>query len=129
MGRSVSTHLIVTVATLCLGAIPALAHHSLAPYDRDVSRTIEGVVKEYEFANPHVKLFVTVTNPDGTSTDWFFESGSVSRMRERGFNRVSARPGDRITVRYNPRRTGSAGGFLTSFTDSRGKSFGPIQER
>jgi hypothetical protein len=50
-------------------------------------------------------------------------------MRARGFNSVSARIGDRITVRYNPLRSGSAGGFLTGFTDSRGRFYGPIQER
>jgi hypothetical protein len=126
MRRGVSNGLI---ACLGLGSIPALAHHSLAPYDRSVSRTIEGVVKTYDFANPHVKLSVTVTNTDGSSIDWLFESSNVSRMMARGFNRVSARTGDRITVRYNPLRNGASGGYLTGFTDSRGKSFGPIQER
>ena len=129
MRRGVSKSLIVTVACLCMGSIPALAHHSLAPYDRSVSRTIEGVVKTYDFANPHVKLLVTVTNPDGSSIDWRFESSNVSRMMARGFNRVSARLGDKITVRYNPLRSGAAGGYLTGFTDSRGHSYGPIQER
>jgi hypothetical protein len=123
------TNIIAGLASLCLGAVPALAHHSLAPYDREISRTIEGVVKAYEFANPHVKLFLTVTNPDGSSTEWFFESSSVSRMRARGFNRVSARVGDKIAVRYNPLRSGAAGGYFTGFTDSRGRSYGPVQER
>lgn len=127
MGRGPRTNLAVA-AFLCV-ATPSLAHHSLSAYDRQVSRTIEGVVKTYDFANPHVKLSVTVTNPDGAVTDWVFESSSVSRMMARGFNRVSARPGDTITVRYNPRRSGAAGGYMTGFTDSRGKIFGPVQER
>jgi hypothetical protein len=132
MGRSssVRTHVIAIGAALCSGAAaPALAHHSLAPYDRGVSRTIEGVVKTYEFVNPHVKLSLTVTNANGSVTAWFFESGSVSRMAMRGFNRVSARVGEKITVHYNPRRNGSAGGYLTGFTDAEGRFYGPIQER
>jgi hypothetical protein len=129
MRRGVSKRLIVAVTCLSLGAPPALAHHSLAPYDRSVSRTVEGIVKTYAFANPHVKLSVTVTNPDGSSIDWLFESSNVSRMMARGFNRVSARLGDKITVRYNPLRSGAAGGYLTGFTDSRGHTYGPIQER
>lgn len=124
-----STGLILAVTYLCLGASSAFAHHSLAPYDRSVSRTVEGVVKTYDFANPHVKLSVTVTNPDGSSADWLFESSNVSRMMARGFNRVSARVGDVITVRYNPLRSGAAGGYLTGFTDSRGHTYGPVQER
>ena len=130
MGRSsASTRLIAVAAALCSGVVPALAHHSLAPYDREISRTIEGVVKGYEFTNPHVKLSLTVTKSAGSATQWLFESGSVSRMRARGFNSVSTRAGDRITVRYNPRRSGSAGGYLTGFTDARGRFYGPIEER
>jgi hypothetical protein len=130
MGRSSArTHAIAFGIALGLAAPPALAHHSLAPYDRETSRTIEGVVKRYEFVNPHVKFLLTVTNPDGSSTEWFFESSNVSRMRARGFNSVSARVGDKITVRYNPLRSGSPGGYLTGFTDSRGHSYGPVQER
>lgn len=129
MGRGPRAILVTTFAFLCLAALPALAHHSLAPYDREVLRTIEGIVKAYDFANPHVKLTLTVSNSDGSATDWLFESSSVSRMMARGFNRVSARSGDTITVRYNPRRSGAAGGYMTGFTDSRGKSFGPVQER
>ena len=128
MSRGVSARVAIA-AFLCLGASTALAHHSLAPYNRTVSRTIEGVVKAYQFANPHVKLTVSVGNPDGSTTDWLFESSSVSRMVARGFNRVSARPGERITVHFNPRRSGAAGGFFTGFTDSRGRTYGPVQER
>ena len=127
MRRAVSGGIIA--ACLGLGVAPAFAHHSLAPYDRTVSRTIEGVVKAYDFANPHVKLSLTVTNSDGSSLDWRFESSNVSRMMALGFNRVSARMGDKITVRYHPLRSGTAGGFLTGFTDSRGHTYGPIQER
>src|SRR5687768_5920399 len=85
MGSSrVSSGFAAFVVSSFLGALPAFPHHSLAPYDRDVSRTIEGVVKAYDFANPHVKLSVTVTSTDGSSTDWLFESSSVSRMMARG---------------------------------------------
>lgn len=129
MGRGLRANLVTTFVVLCLAALPALAHHSLAPYDREVSRSIEGVVTTYDFSNPHVKLTLTVSNSDGSSTEWLFESSSVSRMMARGFNRVSARSGDTITVRYNPRRSGAAGGYMTGFTDARGKSFGPVQER
>jgi hypothetical protein len=129
MQRGASARLIAAVAAFAFGAIPAFAHHSLAVYDRGVSRTIEGVVKDYDFANPHVRLTVIVNNSDGSKTDWEFESSNVSRMMSRGFNRVSARIGDKITVHYNPMRNGAAGGFFTGFTDSRGHTYGPIQER
>jgi hypothetical protein len=129
MSRGASARLIAATAALGLSTLSASAHHSLAPYDRAVSRTIEGVVKDYAFANPHVKLVLAVSNADGSTTDWRFESTNVSRMMARGFNRVSARVGDRITVSYNPLRSGAAGGMFTGFTDSRGVSYGPIDDR
>src|SRR5262245_31159228 len=129
MGFSVAKRLVIAAFSLLLSAIPALAHHSLAPYDREVARTIEGVVKDYEFANPHVRLTLLVANPDGSSTEWYFESGSISRLRDRGFNRVSARPGERLTVRYNPKRNGTAGGYFLSFTNESGRAYGPTSSR
>jgi hypothetical protein len=126
VGRTLA---LATVGSVYLGAVPVSAHHSLAVYDRDTLRTIDGVVKDYDFANPHVQLSLTVMNVDGSRTDWLFEASSVSRMMARGFNRVSAWPGAKIRVRYNPLRSGGAGGYLTGFTDSRGRTYGPIQER
>ena len=128
MSRGVSAS-VVAAAFLCFGAAAAGAHHSLAPYDRTVSKSIEGVVKDYTFANPHVRLTIAVANADGSTTDWEFESTNVSRMMGRGFNRVSARTGDTITVRYSPRRSGAPGGLFTGFTDSRGVTYGPIHDR
>ena len=129
MSQGASARLIAVSVALGLCALPAFAHHSLAPYDRTVSKRIEGVVKNYTFANPHVRLTIAVANPDGSMTDWEFESSSVSRMMARGFNRVSTRTGDTVTVHYNPMRSGAPGGFFTGFTDAKGRSYGPIQER
>ena len=129
MSRGVRVRLIAVSTALGLSTLPAFAHHSLAPYDRNVTRTIEGVVKDYSFSNPHVKLILLVNNPNGSTTDWRFESTNVQRMMSRGFNRVSARRGDKITLRYHPLRSGAAGGMFTGFTNSRGVTYGPIQDR
>jgi uncharacterized protein DUF6152 len=129
MSPGASARLIVAAAALGLGAVPVLAHHSLALFNRTISRDIEGVVKEYKFANPHVRLTLVVANPDGSTTDWEFESTSVSRMIARGFNRVTARIGDTVTVHYNPMRSGKPGGFLSAMTDSRGRKYGPVEDR
>ncbi len=107
----------------------ASAHHSLAAYDRSTSRTVEGVVKDYDWTNPHVKLTLVVMGPDGTTRDRMFEGGSIGRLANAGFNRVSAAPGEKITVSYHPRRGGSGGGFFLSITKSNGRTYGPILVR
>ena len=40
-------------------ATPALAHHSFAMFDREKTVSISGVVKEYEWTNPHVWIRTT----------------------------------------------------------------------
>ena len=110
-------------------APPASAHHSFAAYDRSTSRNVEGVVKEYDWANPHVKLTLVVRSSDGATRDWTFEGGSIASLVAAGFNRVSAAPGDRITVSYHPNRNAGSGGFFLSITNSNGRTYGPIIAR
>jgi len=45
------------------------AHHSIAMYDKTRTITLNGVVKRYEWANPHVYLTIVETTPGGT-VDW-----------------------------------------------------------
>ena len=46
--------------TLTLLALPVAAHHSQAIYDRQNTITIEGVVTEYRWTNPHTYMYVEV---------------------------------------------------------------------
>jgi hypothetical protein len=56
---------------ICLGigvvsfAQPLSAHHSFAMYDSGKQITIEGVVKEFQWTNPHVWIEVMVPTPPG----------------------------------------------------------------
>ena len=56
---------------------PSKAHHSVfAEYDINGSITIEGVVTEVWFKNPHVKFFVEVTNKNGQKVKYtHFKNG------------------------------------------------------
>ena len=57
-----------------LVAAPSFAHHSTVMFDEDKEVTVTGVVKEFQFTNPHSWLLVDVTNDDGTVTTWGFEA-------------------------------------------------------
>ena len=47
-------------------ALPALAHHGVAPhYDDDTQITIDGTVSEFEFINPHSFVYLRVAGADG----------------------------------------------------------------
>ena len=113
----------VLLGSFILGSLPAGAHHSLSIYDRGKSRTVEGVVKEFRFTNPHARIILTVASANGATKDWDFEGGGVNRLTERGIFVNTIRSGDKISVSYNPMRDGSARGLFVAFTAADGKHY------
>ena len=55
-------------------AIPAIAHHSGAMFDRSKTVTLEGVVKEYKYAAPHTWIQVVIQQ-GGAPVTWAVEGG------------------------------------------------------
>ena len=97
---------VVFAAGVLAGAGPGFAHHSFsAHYDIDVEVTIEGVVTEYQFINPHVLVFLDVTNAAGEIEKWIAETNSPSLFRRRGgLGSDSLKAGDAITLKGHPSR-------------------------
>jgi len=94
-------------AALLLTALPAATHHSRVIYDQERSITIEGVVTEFEWANPHVYLYVEAQAESGDPVVWEIEHGSTTAMGRRGWSRDTFVPGDRVVVQANPARDSS----------------------
>ena len=101
---------IVGVGAMLAAARPTLAHHSRAMFDMTKNVTYRGVVKEYRWQNPHSHIVITVgsdeTDPSTVGT-WDVEASSISLMVSRGWNRMTYKPGDLITVVAHPSRNGS----------------------
>jgi hypothetical protein len=84
----------------------AKAHHSRAAFDTTVEMTIEGVVKNVIWANPHVYMTLDVAGPGGQSVTQEVEVGPLSTLRPLGLTQQTLVTGDRVTVRANPNRAG-----------------------
>jgi Family of unknown function (DUF6152) len=121
------TRLIGFALCFLLGTLPVSAHHALTAYDRNQSKTVEGVVKEFRFANPHARIVLLVAAQDGAMQEWDFEGGSIRRLQGRGMNANTILKGDKVRVAYNPMRDGSIGGFFVGVTAPDGKSYGANQ--
>ena len=89
---------------------PSSAHHSISMFDNDKEFTVEGVVKEFQYTNPHSWLIVDVANEDGTTTTWGFEGGARTTMTLLGIRWNTLQPGTKVTVVGNPMRDGSPAG-------------------
>jgi hypothetical protein len=66
--------------------------------------TIEGVLTEIRWLNPHARFRVDVTDPDGSTVEWLVEMGTANTMRRAGFPLDRFRVGDRVTLTGAPGR-------------------------
>ncbi|MBN4074992.1 MAG: hypothetical protein COA71_06920 [SAR86 cluster bacterium] len=87
---------------LSLFSMPGFAHHSGAMFDYSQLIEVTGVVKQFQYTNPHSWLIVDVTNEDGSVTTWGFEAEGPSSLMRAGIRRGDLPPGTPITIRGNP---------------------------
>ena len=86
--------------------VAARAHHSWpANYFVDQVITLEGEVLAYLWRNPHVFIYLEVTNEQGEIERWELEWANTNAMTERGFAADSFERGDHVIVRGWPGRS------------------------
>jgi hypothetical protein len=108
--RVISLFFAAAAAGLC--AAPAAAHHSLSMIERAKTVTVTGIVKEFEWGNPHVWIALVANSSDGMVENWTIEGGSPMVLARAGWRPSAVKPGDRISVGVHPRKDGKAGGYL-----------------
>ncbi len=115
------------LAAVALAAVglssPALSHHSFAVFDRTRQMTVTGVVKEFQWTNPHSWIQLLVTDKDGATQEWSLEGGSPSILVRNGWKRTSLQPGDRVSILIYPLKTGEAGGSFLEVHKADGSVF------
>jgi uncharacterized protein DUF6152 len=112
-------------AALAAAPVPVFAHHSFAMFNRDQFGSVTGVVKDYEWANPHVWIRVMVTDEKGVPREWGFEMQSIAQDSRAGWRPDTVKPGDKVTIEFHPLKDGTRGGQLTSAVLANGTRLGP----
>lgn len=115
----------LTLAATVALAAPVLAHHSFAPFDRTREVTLSGVVKEFQWNNPHAWIQIVVTDDKGRQTEWGLECGSPNMMARTGWKRTTLKPGDKVVAVGNPLKDGRPNASLVRITLADGKVLGP----
>jgi hypothetical protein len=103
---------IAVLAAALFTAWSASAHHSPAAFDTKKTITVAGVVKKYEWFNPHVYVTIEQTTADGKKVEWEVECQPPSMMSRMGWNKETLRIGDALSITGSPGRDPSSKGLL-----------------
>lgn len=77
----------------------AHAHHAFAAdYEAGKEGTIEGVVTEVMFKNPHARYYLEVDDGSGSTELWDLETMNLMMLGRMGWKKDTIRVGDRLTV-------------------------------
>jgi hypothetical protein len=106
-------------------ATSALGHHSTSMFEAEKRVSLTGNIKEFQWTNPHAWIQMTVTAPDGTTTDWSFECGSPNTLSRQGWKPSTLKPGDEVTVVANPMKDGTSAGLMYTVALADGRTLGP----
>jgi hypothetical protein len=85
----------------------AVAHHSATMFDDTAVVELHGVVKEFQWTNPHVWIQIMVEGDDGQTEEWSIEGGGPNSLSRRGWRSTTFEPGEVVTVRGRPMRNGA----------------------
>jgi hypothetical protein len=91
---------------LTFTSTPILAHHSTAMYNMTNPVTVTGVVKRFEWTNPHAYIYLEVTDESGKTVEWTVEMMSLNHLKGYGWTHATIKPGDMISCTGGPARSG-----------------------
>jgi hypothetical protein len=105
-----------------VAASTAFAHHGVAPHYDDSRRvTLDGIVSQFEFINPHSFVFLRVTGADGADAIWHCELASRSVLARNGLTEQMFAPGTHVSITGSQARQNPTGCALREavFDDGR----------
>ena len=121
--RKVNVMLAAVILAVC-GVSVAWAHHSAAMFDFTKTGELQGVVRDIRVINPHMSLTLVVSDGKGGTRNVTFEGHSVNNFYRAGWRPDSVKVGDKIKVKFAPRKDGHEGGFVNAFTTAQGQEIG-----
>ena len=116
--------MVAGVLGLAAASPSAVAHHSFAMFDRSKVVTVEGVVREFQWSNPHAYIQVVAKDENGNDVEWSMEMGSPMYLYARDWRPRTLRAGMQVQVRLNPLRNGDHGGVVLDVRDENGNVIG-----
>jgi len=99
-------------AVVLIVSVPLLAHHGNSAFDANHAISLKGTVTEWYWANPHCVLQFDVTDDKGQVVHWATETSNPADMVNRGWGKLTLKPGDQVTVTFEPAKNGKPVGRI-----------------
>ena len=99
---------------LCMSA-PIVAHHGFdTEYDAKKKVKLSGVVTQVAWTNPHMRVYIDVTDAGGKVTTWNMELTSPNSVRRQGWGPNDLKIGDKVVFEgYGGKVVESRGSLLS----------------
>lgn len=98
-----------------LHMIPASAHHSFATFDTQRQVVVQGIVKDFQWTNPHAWIMLSVEK-SARVEQWAIELAGPGNLVRQGWEPKTLTPGMPVTVIVHPLRDGTNGGRFIEIT-------------
>lgn len=110
--------IVLFAAVLGFSVAQVQAHHSFAAeFDANTRISVEGVIVEVRYRNPHVQYFIESDDNER----WNVQAQNVPSLRRLGWNKDTLKLGDRITANGFAGRDGALKVYVTSIVAPSGE--------
>ena len=112
--RTTGGIILAAVGVACL-TMPVVAHHGFdTEYDNAKTITATGVVSKVEWTNPHMHVYVDVTDASGRLTTFNLELTSPNAIQRLGWNKNDLLAGEKVTFKAHAGKVEEARAALDS---------------
>ena len=111
---------VLFAAVAAVAVSSAFAHHSNVGYEVTKVITVTGVVKEFQWVNPHTWVILTVDEGKGAKVEWAAEGRAPGILLRAGWTRSSIKPGETVTIDMSPSKDGSKTAIIARVTKADG---------
>jgi hypothetical protein len=129
--KAIIRHLVglgIIVSSFAAAGVTATAHHSFAPFDLTMEKTITGTVSKFEWTNPHSWIWVDVPNGKGGVDTWAVEGMSPNYLARRGWTKSTLKFGDKISIAVRPMKNGQNAGMFVRATLADGRALTQVDQ-
>lgn len=98
-----------------------IAHHGWQEFDEKSEVTVEGIVTDFHYVNPHCVVEFDVKDEEERVQKWQGEFSNPGVLSRRGWNAAYLEAGDKLTITGHPAKNGVFAIHVTKILSASGE--------